>query len=262
MAFLKLLSPLLFSFFRPSFYKEVARTWRGGALLYLLTLTLIPSAAYTFKAQKYLDGVLRDYLEPAAAQFPTLELEDGRLAVAEPVPYVMRSPKDRSIWVIFDTSGHYDTVRETTAQALVTDRRVEILESSSQIRVFAFQPGIRFHLDRNRVVFWTREAVRWMPFLVFPFFWTCFWMMSAFILLFYALAGQLANRLFRAGLSYGALYRLAVAALTPMVLLESVLLPWTEFEGRLELISYGLPLLYLFFGVWASGPRVVTGAGA
>ncbi|MBI4864635.1 MAG: DUF1189 family protein [Candidatus Riflebacteria bacterium] len=243
---------LLLSFFSGELYRDVAFSWRGIGLLYLILLSglcWIPSAIVTHLS---LDRFVRNELPELAKQVPPMTLVKGKLGSPVPQPYIIHDETTKKPMFILDTTGKTVSLDNTPAMVLLTESKIFARQNKDDIRIRDLRNLPDFSLDGEKVREWAGLVCRWLAVATFPFVvafsvaWGLF-VMIALGVLGYALAGEASPTL-----SFGAFLRLAAVARTPAVV-AGVLISTLSLVVPFAFLLYALAdVVYMGFAVRAA----------
>jgi fatty acid desaturase len=164
--------------------------------------------------------------------------------------------------VIIDTTGGITSLDRSPAVVLLTRTKLIAKKREQETRVYDLSGLEEFSLDRERVQSWATAIAQWLAAGLYPFALIGSFIYRMVQALIYALIGLLFARGVNASLSYGALVRLSVFALTPVLILCTVndLLPVPLHAGpssapnrELALLPVSLPLWWLICFIVAMG---------
>lgn len=243
--------PLL-SFYSKELYKDVGLHWKGVGFAYLLLLLAICTVPRIFKFQRDLSRFIDKEAPPFVERVPRITIANGEVSVDEPQPYYIKDPDSNDVLVIIDTTGEIQSLEGTEAFALLTKTKLIHRQSEMEYRTYDLSKVEEFVLDKERIMGWLKFIKKFTipalyPFLLFGSF--VFRIVQALI---YAAIGLLFALWCKVKLSYAALLRLAVVAVTPCIIvrtlfeLASVHLPWAG------LWYFLVAMAYLLFGVKAT----------
>ena len=218
-----ILHPPVLSFFSRAFYDDVARRWKGLAFLYLfllLTVTwVVPGVQFYGLFKQFIESDGAAYIE----QVPAITIRDGQVSIDQPVPYRITEPETGRTRAIIDTSGQITSLDDLPeAFALLTCDRLITRNNGSQTRTFDLADIASFDLDRDKInAFIERFTIP----IVTGFYAMC--LLGSFVyrivqaLIYAAIAVGFASMLAKP-LRYDGAVRLAVMAVTPVIVLDTV----------------------------------------
>jgi hypothetical protein len=246
--------PLFLSFYSKPLYQDVAKNWKGGgflSLLIVLVLTWIP-VMITVNAEvgAFLDREAPKYIN----QVPKISVEKGEARVDVPtMPYSIIDPSSGMELMVIDTTGRITSLEQTPALSLLTKTKFMMRqEQRNEIRVFDLAAFEGLTLDSGRVNGWVQAFKSGFAIIAYPFAVAGSYLYRIVQALIYALIALIFARVLKVSLEYGALLQLALVAITPVLLLNTlrtVLGVPVPFAG---LISFIVALGYLFLAVKAN----------
>ncbi|HJS72807.1 MAG TPA: DUF1189 family protein [Vicinamibacteria bacterium] len=240
------------SFFSADLYRDAAANWSYAAFVYL-ALLLGLSWIVTAAVLHHQFGQWAASEAPAVVeQIPPLSWNGGELSAEADQPYFLTDEAGEVLAVI-DTTGAISTLEEAGARVLLTKNEAIVESNPNQVRIYRFQAINDFAVDAGRVQGWLNWLARWLGFLIFPVAVAASYVYRLVQVILYGLAGLLFARILRSPLPFPATARLATLALTPSVVLGTLIqltkvrvpFPW--------LFSFLVAMIYLFFGVYANG---------
>jgi hypothetical protein len=240
------------SFFSKDLYKDVGQNWKGIAALYLLLLLAFCWIFETWAVHTKVSQSIANEAPPFIEQIPEITIADGNVSINEPEPYFIYDPKTNGVIAIIDTSGQYDSLDNTEAYLLLTKNKLIGRKSETETRVYDLSGIDNFFLDQAKVNQYVDIFRRYFPFVFYVFAVISSFLFRIVLVLIYGAIGFLFCKIADVRLTYKTLIRLAVIAITPAVLLDTVL----EISGinipLFWLISFVIAMSYLYFGVRAN----------
>jgi len=239
--------PLL-SFFSGELYRDVGLNWKGVGFGYLFLLLAICTVPRVFKIQKGLSS----FIDEQSLQFvgqapkitiPKITIEKGEVSINEPQPYYIKAPDSNEVIAIIDTTGQIKSLDNTDAFVLLTKTKLIWRQSKSEFRTYDIANVQHFVLDVVKIMGWLNTAKKILVPFLYPFVLLGSFVFRIIQSLIYAAIGLLFAEWCKTKLSYPALLRLAVTAVTPCIIVRTVL----------EYASVKLPLAGLWFFLTAMG---------
>lgn len=239
--------PFLLSFYSKPLYRDVGHNWRGIGLLYLLFLSAVLCfvSLYLYYA---MSKTIAGHLEPLIAQLPTITVQQGKISIDKPTPYLIKTPNNNVIAVI-DTSGQSNSLETTHAWILLTQDKLLIQRSANQTTSYDLS-----NLHNN--VYTPEKVAGYMqilvPTLVGAIFVLTFLLEFIRNLVVVLLLAGIAKIFTHTTLTYKTVCRLGAIAITPALILATLLsllyfkLPYAW------LIYFPLTLAYLLYGIEAN----------
>ncbi|MHC4394788.1 MAG: DUF1189 family protein [Planctomycetota bacterium] len=235
------------SFFSKELYIDVGLNWKGTGFAYLLLLLglcWIPTIIKIYvSASDFVDNEAPALVE----QVPEITIVDGEVSIKEPQPYYITSPDSNDVLVIIDTTGTINSLEETDALCLLTKTSVIYRQSKFETRTVKLSEVKYLFVDSKRITGWLQTLKKVIVIAMYPFALVGSYVYRIIQALIYAAIGLLFASLCKVTLSYDALLRLAIVAVTPCIIASTVLvLAGVGVPGLLYLL---VALGYLFFGV-------------
>jgi hypothetical protein len=240
------------SFFSKDLYREVGLSWKGicfGYLFLLLAICWIPAILRVNIG--FADFVKND-APPVVEQVPEITITDGQASIKEPQPYFIREPKSNQIIAVIDTTGSIKSPADANAFCLLTKTSIIMKKSKFETQTYDLS------LVEDRTV--TGDDIMKLLHIIKKFLFIAsypFALISSYVFriiqaLIFAAIGLLFASSCKVSLSYGALLRLAVVAMTPCMIIKTVLgLAGVQLPCTILLLYFLITLAYLYFGVYA-----------
>ena len=240
------------SFFSKDLCRDIALNWRGVNFLYLLLLLAVCWIPLIIKLDKSFSQFIDEDIPPIVNQIPEIKITNGEVSIKEAQPYYIKGPKNDKALAIIDTTGTITSLDVSDAKCLVTKTAVTTRESPYQTRTFNLTNVKNFVLTRDDVTGWAKTCKKLFIPVVYPFA-----LISSFIyriiqVLLYAGIGILFATRRNIFLSYAAMLRLSVVAVTPCIIISTVLLSAQVSLQYDYLIYFLLAMAYLLFGIKAA----------
>ncbi len=232
------------SFFSRDLYIDVGLKWKGTGFGYLLLLLAVCWLPLTVKMHRGLSNFIDNETPPFLEQFPTITIDNGRASIDQPQPYYIKAPDSNDVIAIIDTTGEIQSLDNTDALILMTQTQLIHRESDTVTKTFDLAQIEGHHvLDKDTI----QGFLSFFKALFFPIAFI-FLLFGSFLYriiqaLIYAAIGLLFASLCNANLSYAALLRVAVVAVTPCIIVNTVL----------ELTTVNLPWAFLWYFLAALG---------
>jgi hypothetical protein len=259
---------LLYSFFSPAFYVDVAKRWRGVGILYLLLLVSVVTVLPAIKAMiLFNQGFQEEILQPISA-LPSMYIKNGILHLDKPMPYFVRNAK-RQVVMVIDTKSdktwmndpQYPDVTTVFKKKLILYRipRVSLIHSQPILsKTEIYQKVLPTGTGGDGIF----DGAKWLemthisrvPYVLAAFMYpamvTFFFTMGLFSLLGFAMLGQVISyTIFKCTLTYPESARLLICSTTPAWFLNMILI---LLEGNFHYWKWGVLILaaiYFSFAV-------------
>lgn len=266
------LQALFLSFWSPALYRDVAREWRGVGYLYLLAVIAVTVLFIAVQVQVVAVPKAQEIIDSLITQAPDIKVEKGKLSIDKQSPFVIKEPKSGKPLITFDTRPKPMTLAESQSVVLVTS--TEIIgakrtslhsDSYSDGKNAPDQKGVgtaeesyplssvdNFVFDKASVEKSIHQFLQWLGVLLFVI-----WIPFGFVFcilqtLVYALIAKIFASAMSVNLSYGTLVRLASIALTPVLLIDSVLKVASINPPFWSFCCVVIALGYLYFAVYSN----------
>jgi len=250
------------SFFSKELYRDVGLYWKGVNFSYLLLLLAICWIPTMIKIHIGFSDFVNNDAPAVVDQVPEITITDGQVSIEEPEPYYIKDPDSGDVIAIVDTTGIIKSLEDPNAICLLTKTNIMWRQGEFEIRTIDLSEVKNFVLNSERITGWLHTTEKFLAIIIYPFALLGSYLYRIVQALIYATVGLLFALWCKVTLSYATLLRLAVVAVTPCVLVKTILgiagvhLPYA---GLIYLVA---ALAYLFFGVHATaqttGPQQET----
>ncbi|MFA6029747.1 MAG: DUF1189 family protein [Elusimicrobiota bacterium] len=233
------------------FYREVPKKSIAETVGYLAYIGLVFALLSLIALYARVGPRIDEGAEWAAVNIPTMTLEKGKLSSALPGPVRIQHPASERLAFVIDTTRTTPVapaeLAASTASAFVTQNTVYVLNND---KMEAYDLGRAQNAEPVKLdAAFYRNAAAVLKKVLYPiaFFttWLVFFVWKHLSALVYSLLGLLISAGLKAELEHGPLYRAAVYAQTPVIVLQAVMLflprPIPYF-GLLSLILVGVYL--------------------
>jgi hypothetical protein len=250
------LQAFFLSFYSSELYRDVAKNWKGIGFLHLLLLLALAWAPTAIRAFTGFKAFVDDKGAAMVQQMPAVNIRDGVMSATPSGRHELKDPVSRETFMIIDDT--VDTVPDnlTADIAVLTRKEFGTFNARrNERRVWQLQPGFNMAVTPDRV----REFLGGMPFWAVPLLYV---MLVAGSLAFrtaqvllYANIGMFFARHFNAAIDYKAAARIAAMAVTPVIILRTVIwltpMPDPSWYVRWP-IGLVIALFFIRFGVMAA----------
>ena len=251
---------LFLAWYKPSFYVDVAKRWKGLGLIYLLIVVLLTCLPFSLR----MNHDFREYFQEQVASFqelPSIPIKQGKLQFDKPMPYFIKN-KAGQIMAIIDTTGKIKTktAKYPYLALLLTESQISYWPPSMKLyfiqtgneeakpMVYSFPPQMNEVFDGKTWIKTSgiQKTKSFMWFILYPLIVCLFYFIFVPFLLTFTFMGQImASAFFKYNLKYTVACRLLmVSATAPIVLFFLSLVMNKAFVGMGVLL---LILLAVYF---------------
>ncbi len=213
--------PLWMAFYDGAIYEDVVRHWRNRTFLYLLLLLALTWIPFTLQIQSEVDNWIDREAPFYIDQMPDLRLADGELSSSSSTPTRLQH-RDGTALAVIDPTGQYGSLDDTDAPVLVTRTQIFIRGEGGQVDASPLPDGPPETLTREDLYLiadWTRGLVNTLLFPVLLMLSCAYRILQS---LLYAYVASFFTTSSGNPLPYRTLLNLAMIAITPAVVLDSV----------------------------------------
>jgi hypothetical protein len=243
-----ILQPLWLAFYSKALYRDVRHAWQKLVFAYLLLLIALCYLPLAYHLHIRINQFTQN-LQPWTRQLPTIIIQDHQVSIDAPVPYTIKNPDNGHDFAIIDTSGNINTLENTDAPILLTRTQLLVRANAHSVKTYNFTQLNNHRYTADDVKAFAEKIGAVFIFVFYPF-----------IILFYFLAGLLealvytvlAKLFINTDLPFQQLFRLAIVAITPQVIIFSLLGLLTVTLPYKWIIYFALGMGYLFFAIEAN----------
>ncbi len=235
----------LYSFFSPGIYRSAAREWGGLGYGYLFLLILSAGAVLSIPLHLSVSKFFNQEYPALVNQLPDFSIDQGEFHCDAEMPYEIKDPKTGEVVAVIDTRE--EAKFPEGAKIKIGKDKLVARRSAFESRTFEFAPIDNF--DKSILNSWVNTIANvivpafFLGFVLFGF------VFAAFQALFYGLIGMLFAKILKIEVPYLALVRVAVVAITPVIVIDLALKAASINIPAWFLIAGGLELVALFLGV-------------
>lgn len=240
---------IFMSFYSRKLYKDVATNWGGKAFLYLLILVMLSWIVLTFKIQSSLSTFYTEQSNAYVNQIPVMTIKDGHVITPENRPYPIVDPKSHEVIAMIDTSGQYTTLEQAKTDFLITETKMISHSKENEIRIYNVPTSYSGDIIPQEI---NGALKKFIGFLWIPIFISLVIMTYLYRILqslIYGLLGMMFTKMQGARLVYTQLVQIAMIALTPAIVIATIL-DSCQVSLPFQLLMYFiLEMAYLIFGI-------------
>ncbi|MHC4070247.1 MAG: DUF1189 family protein [Planctomycetota bacterium] len=235
------------SFFSKKLYIDVGQNWKGVNFLYLLLLLAVCLIPTMINIHRGISNFVNNEASAIVNQVPEITITDGQVSIKETQPYYIKDPDSNEPLAIIDTTGQIESLEDANAFCLLTKTEIMWQKSEVETRAYDLSNVKEFVVDSERITNWLHIGRKFLVVFICPFALLGSYVYRIAQALIYAAIGLLFASLCKTTLSYADLVRLAVVAVTPCIIVATILgLTDVSIPTFLYLVA---ALAYLFFAV-------------
>ncbi|MDH4239612.1 MAG: DUF1189 domain-containing protein, partial [Phycisphaerae bacterium] len=209
------------SFFSKDLYRDVGLNWKRICFGYLLLLLAVCWIPMMVKIHTGFAGFVKNDAPTLVEQIPEITITDGQVSIEEPQPYFIREPDSNQIIGVIDTTGSIESPADANAFFLLTNNSI-ITHSDFETRTIDLSQVKSFTLNSDRITRFLNNTKKYLVIIIYPIALLSSYVYRIILALIFAAIGLLFASSCRVSLSYGALLRLAVVAMTPCIIIKTV----------------------------------------
>lgn len=249
--------PYVMSFFSRAFYADVAAHWRGLSFVHLLLVLLLSATAYTIHFQRLIALFVTEEAPAIIEQVPEITIKNGTVRVEVEEPYTIRQPESGRVFAVIDTTGEVTSLAQTEAVMLLTASRLAVRLSAEDTRIIDLSPIASLVVNRTTVSQWLLDIQKWSPFILFPMALGFSFIFRSIQAMLYGGLGLALAAMQKTPLPYGAAVSVAIMAMTPVLILDALLMLMDIYLPMWGLGGFLLAMGYLVFGIRSATQRAV-----
>ncbi len=246
-----MLKALYLSFFSRDLYREVGARWKGTGFLYLLLLLAVTWLPVIYKMHGDLSEEIRQEVPKYLEQMPKITIADGHVSIDRPVPHTILEPDGRTPFMVIDTSGRISSLEQTKATVLLTGDQIMFRRPEGAEKIYDLA-GTDAFIDRERADRWVQAVRRYVPVVAYPVALTASFVDRVLEMMFAIAIGMIFTGWLKAPLDAAAVSRLAAVALTPAIVIYTLLLLAGVHVPGSPFVFFTVAAVYLYFAVRAN----------
>lgn len=248
-----MLQAIVMSFYSKKLYRDVAMNWGGFAFLYLLLITALSWVVFTYQAQVALTVFYAKASDAIVAQVPVMTFKDGKLSTPEKRPYIVKEPDSKDVFAVIDTSGKYKSLKDTDhAEVLITETEMITKPKPETTRIDQFPKSMNMVFKPEVVNDYAKKYLNYSWLLIFPVLVLITFIYRIIQSLVYAVIGRIFSAIGGLGVTYGQIFLITMVALTPTIVLCTVLNIFDVEFAHKGLLYFLVAMVYLFYGILAN----------
>ena len=240
------------AFFSKDLYADVALNWKGTCLGYLFLLLALCWVPAMIELNSGLDNFVEFEAPKLTSQVPTITIKDGIVSTNVPQPHYIYIPdSDDVVLAAIDTTGQFTSLDDIDAMMLLTESTV-FVKSNVETKTFDLSKVKEFTLDRDMITNWLNTLKKLVIPVLYPAALVGSYLFRIIQVLIYAAVGMLFVSSLNAQLPYISLVRLAAVAITPAIIVKTILGAADIRIPVVWLLYMIVTLAYMYFGVKAN----------
>jgi len=244
------------SFFSKELYSDVALNWRGVNFFYLLLLLAACWIPIMIKLNNSIAQFVDNEAPRIVEQIPKITITNGEASIDESQPYYIKTPDSNSVLAIIDTTGTVKSLDNTGAYLLLTKNALIVRQSDVETRAYSLSQVKNFVLTSDRLMKWLQIFKKVFIIVSYPLALLGSFIFRIIQALIYGAIGLLFASWCKIKLTYDTLIRLSVIAVTPCIIISTILFLANVRLPFAALIYFLIAMVYLLFGVKAAADEI------
>jgi hypothetical protein len=246
------------SFFSAELYRDIGLNWKGVAYGYLFLLLVICTIPKMFTLHRNLSAFIDKESPKFVNQIPKITIDKGEVHIDEQQPYYIMIPDSNKVAAIIDTTGQIQSLDNTDAFVLLTKNKLLSRESETEVRTYDLSKAQHFVLEQSTIMRWLDIFKKLLIPVLYPFVLASSFALRIIQSLIYAAIGLAFAGWCKTKLSYPALIRLAVTAVTPCIIVRTIFECASVKIPLAGLWFFLAAMLFLLYGVKACSMEATT----
>jgi hypothetical protein len=243
--------PLFMSFYSKSLYRDVGANWRKISYLYLLLLLSVCLIPVMFRTHQMVSDYVHAKAPEIVKQIPVITITKGEVSADVNMPYVIRDPESKAPVVVIDTTGQTTTLKDSGAFVLLTKKSLIIRKEKSGTRTFDLSEIESLTINQSVAYEWIETFLDYFIFVLYPLSLIFSLALRIVQALIFALMGLVLSTRLRADLKFSSFMSLAIVAMTPSIMLDTVYNYIDIAIPSWWLVDFIIALGYFFFALRA-----------
>lgn len=247
------------SFYVKDVYRDAAFNWKGVGLGYLFLLLVACLVPQLIDMQAKFSAFMKNETPNIIGQIPEVIITEGIASTQTNQPYIIKDLKTGKPFFVIDTTGTITNLDKTDgAIGLLTKNEIIVKKSNVETRTFNFKDIKHYALNQTEVSKWIDALIKYAMLVLSPFILIGLFVSKIIQVLIYGLVGMLFAAICKTKLSYDALLRLSVVAISPGMVLNALLQLTHTPVDQAGLLLFAMTMIYLFIGVQACASTAST----
>lgn len=239
------------SFYSSALYRDVKENWGAGVVVYLLLILVISWIISFVQIQRSIKLHYTQFAAEIVPQMPLITIKKGEASTPEPHPYIIRDLHTGENVMTIDTTGQYLNLDQAKSQILVTKHEV-IMKDNATVRIEKIPANLTMNIVPSKAKEWILKLIDWVWLFLFPFFLIGSFVYRLIQALLYAVIGKLFAVIGGVTVSYSNMIKLAIVALTPVIVLSTLLDLLSVYFHLQWVIYFIISMAYLIFAIRAN----------
>lgn len=243
------------SFFSKRLYQSVCHTWKGVGFTYLLFLLGICWLPTVLQIHSGFSRFVETDAPPIIEQIPVINITNGEAVIEEEQPFYINDPDSGETIAIIDTTGSITSLSDVEAEVLLTKTKIIYKKNDIETRTYNLDQIQDFRLDQDRINGWMAIMKNTLAIAIYPFALSGSFIIRVIQVLIYALLGMAFSSITKSRRSYLELIRLSVVALSPPLIIKTLLSIFDIDFPFMSSILFCVTMGYLYWGVKAASEK-------
>jgi len=243
---------IVMSFFSGKLYRDVATNWGGKAFFYLLLILALSWIIPIIGIQHMLNQGFTTHADEYLAQVPVLTIKDGKVSTPENHPYQIIDPATHALVAVIDTTGQYTTLESAKTSILLTQTALISQSRPQEIKTNTIPTTLTAVIDPQQIKEYIKDYIGYAWIILFIAFLIATYIYRIIQALLYSILGKIFSAICGVAISYTQVLQIMMVAITPALVVASVLEFLNITLPRANLIYFALAMLYLIFGILAN----------
>jgi hypothetical protein len=239
------------SFFSTNLYVNVAtKQQKSIGFVYLIILITICWIPVIIKTQVQLSTFVNQELPLVAQQFPTIEIKNGVVNFDKESPIIIKDEKTGDAVFIFDNTGEYTSLSNTSAKLLLTANKLIYKQSSIENREYDLSSISNFTLSPEKILRWAK-LLNYTFILMFIGIIPLAFVYRMFVALLFTLIALLLQAILKTQLSFQSLYRSTIYCITPAYIVDKLFMLFEVSFPGWSIIYFIIVTSFILFALLA-----------
>lgn len=231
------LQAIYMSFFSRNLYRDVVANWGAEVILYLFFVLFLCWVVLMLFIQPAINQFAAVVTKEYAGQIPPMKITNGVISTPEKKPYYIKEPGSNNVVAVIDTSGKYQTVENMPANVLVTANEVMYKSNPNEVKIQKLSSNLNTEIEPTTLGILINKYAHYAWILLFPVALLFSFFYRLIQALIYAVLGKIFAAFSNVTITYGQVLKLAMVAITPTLLISTIL----------DLLIAGFPFEWLAY---------------
>ena len=214
-------------------------------LLLILAICSIPAFfIINTNIHDYINGPGKKVIQ----QVPEIYIKDGAIHTEVSLPFIINDPETEKELIIIDNTGKYSSLEDSEAFILLKNGELVVRTHENNAQHFDLSEFNDFKINKTKL----KESiplVKWVVILMYIMYTLFLFIFYLILVHIYAWSGGFLDQFAGSGLSYQPILRISTLAITPVLIIDSVLKILVIYVPNWGIVNIILSMSLIYYGL-------------